>query len=547
MATGPCGRNCAMASEGGAVDADVVIIGAGIAGGLIAHRLAGAGLKVIILEAGPEVTRADLHTRFQEQRSYTPVALDPQSDFAPTTHPVDPDAYLINVGPARYNALMTKAVGGTTWHWTGRCARFADEDFRLRSTFGVGEDWPITYADIEPYYCQAEQELGVTASSSHPSQARRSKTPPMQDFAWPYLHTRLREKLAPYGMIVETDAYARNAREFDGRPACRGNNTCWPLCPIGALYSGIVHVDKARDLGVEVRSRSLVTRLETNGGTSIARARYRRPDGSLGEIQARLFVIAANGMETPKILLASASESLPAGLANSSDQVGRNFMDQATVVTRLVSQEPLFPGRGPVSFVQLRQPDDRSFRKNRALTNLSIENKMSVDEIAGDLRREGLAGDALDKELRFRAMRAFTLFSAAEILPDPNSRIVLDWQRRDSAGQPRMRVAFAVPDYTARGLDFAEGVHREFMEKVGVVRHDGFKGTYFGHHPAGATRMGNDPRRSVVDRACRSHDHPNLFMAGSAVFPTLGGTDEPTLTIAALALRTADAILAAPR
>lgn len=529
------------------MDADVVIIGAGIAGGLIAHRLAGAGMKALILEGGPDVTRAELHTRFLEQRSYTPVALDPRSDFAPTTRYDDPDAYLINVGTTRYNTYMTKAVGGTTWHWTGRCARFADTEFRLRSTYGVGEDWPLTYADIEPYYCQAEHELGVTASSTHPSQARRSRPPPMTDFAWPYFYTTLREKLAPHGFTVETDAYARNSRDYDGRPACRGNNKCWPLCPIGAQYNGIVHIDKARDLGVEVRSQSLVTRLETDGGKSITKAWYRRPDGSLGAVAARLFVIAANGMETPKILLASASEAMPAGLANSSDQVGRNFMDHSSILSKVLAKEPLFPGRGPIAFGQVRQKNDKGFRRDRAITNLSIDNRMSVDEIAGDVLREGLAGEALDRELRFRAMRMFNLFSAAEILPDPHSRIVLDWQRRDSAGQPRMRVAFAIPEYTARGLDFAENLHRDVIEKIGVLQHEVTRGSYFGDHPAGATRMGTDPRRSVVDPVCRSHDHPNLFVAGSAVFPTLGGADEPTLTIAALALRTANAILAAPK
>lgn len=527
------------------MDADVVIIGAGIAGGLMAYRLASAGMKVLMLEAGPDVTRAELHTRFLERRSYTPVALDPLSDYAPTTHPDDPDAYLINAGPVRYNAYMTKAVGGTTWHWAGRCARFADEDFRLRSTFGVGEDWPIAYADIEPYYVEAERELGVSAPSSGPSHARRSHPTPMQDFAWPYLHIRLREKLAPHGMIVETDAYARNSREYDGRPACRGNNMCWPLCPIGAQYNGIVHVDKARGVGVEVRSQSLVTRLETKDGQSITKAYYRRPDGTHGEVMASMFVIAANGMETPKILLASANESLPAGVGNSSGQVGRNFMDQATFVTQLVSEEKLFPGRGPISFVQLRKADDRSYRKHRAITNLSIENKMSLDQVAGETLREGLAGDALDKEVRFRAMRRFNLLSAAEMLPDPDSRIVLDWHRRDSAGQPRMQVTFSIPEYTSRGLDFAEAMHNDVMAKIGTLQHESFKGTYFGHHPAGATRMGNDARRSVIDPVCRSHDHPNLFIASSSVFPTLGGADEPTLTIAALALRTAEAILTA--
>jgi choline dehydrogenase-like flavoprotein len=440
---------------------------------------------------------------------------------------------------------MTKAVGGNTWHWTARCSRFEDEEFKLKSTHGVGVDWPISYADIEPYYVEAEHAMGVTAPSTGASASRRSKPTPMQDFEWPYFYTLMRETLAPYGLIVETEGFARNAREYDERPACQGNNMCWPLCPIGAQYSGIVHIDKARALGVEVRSQSLVTRFEVNNDRRVARAWYRRPDGSSGRVTANAFLIAANGMETPKILLASADETAPSGIANSSDQVGRNFMDHASVKSRLISKDPVFPGRGPIAFGRIRQSSDRSYRRNRAAWGLGIENRMSVDEIAGLVLREGLAGEALDRALRSRAMRAFGLFSEVESLPDPNSRISLDWQRRDSAGQPRMRVKFDISDYTSRGLDSAAGMHDAVAAKIGVSQGETLKGVYFGHHPAGAARMGNDPRASVVNPFCRSHDHPNLYLAGSCVFPTLGGENGPTLTIAALALRTADAILAA--
>jgi choline dehydrogenase-like flavoprotein len=527
------------------MDADVIVIGAGIAGGLVAHRLADQGMKVLVLEGGPDITRAEFHTRFLEKRGYSPVGLDPKSDYAPTTDPDDPDAYLINVGSQRYNCYMTKAVGGTTWHWTGRCARFDDDDFKLHTTHGVGVDWPIGYADIEPYYVEAEHALGVTAPSSGPEAQRRSRPTPMQDFAWPYFYELLNKTLSPHGLTIETGGYARNAREYDGRPACRGNNTCWPVCPIGAQYGGIAHVDKARELGVEVRAQSLVTRLEAGDERRIASAWYRRPDGSVERVRAKTFVIAANGLETAKILLASAGEAAPAGIANSSDQVGRNFMDQVTVLSKVMSAEPVTPGRGPVSFGFLRQSRDKSYRSQYAAWYLTIDNRMSVDEIAGEVLSEGLAGEALDAQVRFRSMRSFTLFSAAETLPDPQSRISLDWQKRDSAGQPRMRVKFDISDYTQRGLDFAARMHEEVADKIGTLKRRTLKNSFFGHHPAGATRMGMEARQAVVDPFCRSHDHPNLYIVGSSVFPTQGGANEPTLTIAALALRTADAILAA--
>lgn len=525
------------------MDADVVVVGAGIAGGLVAHRLAKAGVKVLVLEGGPNITRAELHARYLEKRAYTPTALDPKPDYAPSTEPDKPNAYLINEGTTPYNLHMTKCVGGTTWHWAGGCNRFRDREFRLKSTYGVGVDWPITYAELEPYYGRAEHEMGVSAPSTGQEAERRPFPTPMSDFVWPYFYKHLRDVLAPHGYVVETSGYARNTREYDGRPACRGNNTCWPLCPIGAQYNGIVHIDKARALGVEVRAEALVTRLETNKAHHIAAAVYRRPDGSQRRARAKIFVLTANGLETPKLLLASANESTPAGLANTSDQVGRNLMDHPSVMTVIMSRNPVFPGRGPIAFAKIAGTQDGDYRRHRAAVSISIENRMSVDVITGDVLREGFKGDALDREVRFRALRSFELSGVAEMLPNANTRITLDWQRRDSAGQPRMRVNFSFDTYTRRSLDFIADAHADMVKKIGVLKHRSVKGVYFANHPAGAARMGGDSRTSVVDPECRAHDHPNLYAVSSAVFPTSGGAGGPTLTIAALALRTADSIL----
>jgi len=528
----------------GRLDADVVIVGSGVAGALMAHRLAQAGLKVLILEAGPEVTRAELHAKFARTRTYTPVDLDPRVDHAPTTDPRQLDSYLINVGSAKYNVMMTKAVGGTTWHWGGAARRFYDDDFRLNSAFGVAVDWPLRYAELETYYCEAEQLIGVTAPSHDDEAARRSRPAPMRDFVWPHFYRRLQEILRPHGLEVETLAYARNAQDYQSRPACRGNNTCWPLCPIGAQYSAIVHVDAARALGVEVRSDALAVRLDAGSDRSIGSVVIRRPDGSLQTVTGRYFVVAANGVETPKLLLASRSGRAPNGIANSSNQVGRNFMDHAVLLTRVLSRAALYPGRGPAVFGQLRGLDTGSYRRERAATSMSIENRMSVDEIAGEVLRAGFKGDDCDREVRFRAARTFMMFSEVEMLPRPGNRLSLDWDQQDSAGQPRIRVNLDLDDYTRRSLALMADMHRDLCSKIGTIEATTISDAAFGNHPAGAARMGHDPGASVVDAQCRSHDHRNLFLAGSSVFPTLGGARAPTLTIAALALRTADAIMA---
>lgn len=524
-------------------DADAVIVGSGAAGANVACRLARAGARVIVLEGGPNVTRADLHARFLKTKVYTPVDLDPRVEYAPTTHPDTPDSYLINTGDEPYNLNMSKMVGGTTWHWAGRCHRMLDAEFKMRSIYGVGVDWPFDYGELEPWYSDAEYEFGVSGPGDNISSSRRSRPLPMSDFAWPYFYKKLKAVLAPHGYDLFTANYARNTKVYDGRPACKGNNNCWPLCPIGAQYNAIVHVDKARELGVEVRPQSLVVHLETDAGGRISRAVYRRPDGTLGNVRARIFVLAANGLETPKTLLASRSEAAPDGLANSSGQVGRNLMDHPSVSTQLVSRAPLYPGRGPIVFGELHGPEAGEFRRLRAAAILSIQNRLNVDDITFTALRQGLTGDALDERIRFLATRSFTIASDVEMLPDPDNRIKLDWNRRDSAGQPRMQIRFNLDDYTRQTIEQMAETHLDIGAKAEVVKSETKQAFYHGSHPMGATRMGDDPRTSVVDRDCRCHDHPNLFISSSAVFPSSSGPYSPTLTIVALALKTAGAIV----
>ena len=419
-----------------AVDADVVVVGSGIAGALVAYELARKGIGVLVLEGGPNVERAQLHTNFLGKKAYTPVDLDPRVHYAPTTHPDTPDSYLINTGSASYNMNMTRAVGGTTWHWSARAFRLREVEFRLKTTYGVGIDWPISYSDLEPWYTRAEHELGVSAPSAGAYAFRRSAPTPMRDFVWPDIYRRLRRVLEPHGYEVTAVAHARNTMAYDGRPACQGNNTCWPLCPIGAQYAAIVHVDKARGLGVEFRAQSLVVRLEVDAEGRIGSATYRRPDGTLATVTAKLFVVAANGLESPKLLLASRTTRFPNGLANASDQVGRNLMDRSAVSSNLVSRDPWFPGRGPMSHADILVADEGDFRRNRAAASLSVENWVNVDAITLKALRTGFKGEALDREIRFRALRTFSFSSEVEMLPNAGSRIVLDWQQRDSAGQP---------------------------------------------------------------------------------------------------------------
>jgi choline dehydrogenase-like flavoprotein len=350
-----------------------------------------------------------------------------------------------------------------------------------------------------------------------------------------YLDRVITRRLRAHGFTFLARPTARNSVAYDGRPACQGYSTCSPICPTGAQYAAIDHVRKAEALGVRVVEDALVTRLEVGESRTIRALVYRRPDGVERTLTARAYVVAANGIETPRLMLASRGERTPNGVANSSDQVGRHLMDHPGVSFRMLVPDPVYPGRGPDTTVNCYAFRDGPFRRSRAGWTLSLYNGAHLHDITAELLREGVVPPELDRQIRYRATREIEFDTHLELLPSPDNRVRLDDGRRDTAGLPLVRVHYRIDEYTRRGVDDARQVLRRIARILGAERVRD-RGLFSHHHLIGTTRMGDDPRGSVVDREGRTHDHPNLFIAGSSVFPT-GGTANPTLTIAALALR----------
>jgi choline dehydrogenase-like flavoprotein len=172
--------------------ADIVIVGSGVAGSLAAARLAGAGLKVVILEAGPRVQRASALAQYREALIKIPEAPYPDTPYAPHPKSDDPDHYYLQDGNNKFGSTYLRQVGGTTWHWLGTALRFVPDDFRLRSRFGVGIDWPISYDDLEPWYCEAERELGVAGDPNADLNAPRSQPYPLPPIPLSYADQRPR-------------------------------------------------------------------------------------------------------------------------------------------------------------------------------------------------------------------------------------------------------------------------------------------------------------------------------------------------------------------
>lgn len=527
--------------------ADVVIVGSGISGALLATGLAKAGVKVAILEAGDKVDRTTAVNTYWNAAIKVPECAYPPTPQA--MHPVTNDltSWYLQDGPDNFASTYIKVVGGTTWHWLGTCLRLLPNDFRLKTLYGHGADWPIGYDDLEPFYGAAEQEVGVSGDSASDLGAPRTTPYPMPEIPQTYLDKAYVKALAGTIYDVRSTPQGRNSTDRDDRPGCCGNASCIPVCPVQAKYDATVHLDRAVAAGAALHPKSTAVFVEAGDDGKIAAIRFKRWDGSEGRAVAKLFVLAAHAIETPRLLLNSRSEARPNGVANSSDQVGRNLMDHPTQLSWALTREPVYPYRGPLSTSGIENLRDGPFRKQRGAFRIEIGNDGwswptgAPISTAQDFAAQGLRGKALDQAIYDQTARHVRLASLVEQPPDPGNRVTLDAVQKDVYGVPLPRIAYRIDQYTQDGMAEARKAHEDIFTRLGVSEfHHSFQAQGAGHI-IGTMRMGDDPKTSVVDADLRSHDHANLFVLGSSVFPT-SATGNPTLTIAALALRAVAAV-----
>lgn len=542
-------------------DFDVVVIGAGVAGAMAAYKLAQAKASVLILEAGiRNPARAQLAGAYALAPIKSPHSAYVQAEAdAKAPSPDNATDYFEQAFAdpnKQYKSGYERRTGGSTWHWLGHTPRLIRSDFRMKSQYGGDADfpaamvdWPISYDDLEPWYCEAEKEMGVAGSHAEWNNlfdSPRSKPFPMS-MIWPsysdnWIAGKINgEKFEGAEYLVKSTPSARNSALYDGRPPCAGNSICVPLCPIGAKYDGSVHVAKAVHAGAALWERCVVTMLDKDADGSIHTIHYKTYGGLEQTVTAELVVVAAHAIETPKLLLLS-------GVANRSDQVGRNLMDHLSKSTFGLAPEKLFPFRGPPSTSGLESFREGEFRRKRAGFRVSLNNdgwarkSTPYAEIIDLVTNQKLIGVELQKELFERVTRQVRLSCSVEVAPDPNNRVELS-NFTDALGIRKPKLTFVPPRYSLDGLAQATKTLGDMFRIIGEKNPDlGKDGAYDGAgHIMGTCRMGNDPQASVVDAQCRAHDHPNLFILGSSVFPTVGSPN-PTLTLAALSLRAAQEI-----
>ncbi len=646
-------------SNGASPQYDVVIIGAGVSGNLIAKQLGLAGKKVLILEAGLAVpdSREEYMNNFYLALAKTPESpypalagrtgssenpagklLDPATLPTPratvlglgqppeksyliqaqaTGQNAPPDPKTGEVRGLQFSSTFERNGGGTSWHWLGTSLRELENDIQLYTKYGHGVDWPLTYTELQTLWALAEKEIGVAASvvQQEPLEVVGLEYPEGYQYPMGPIPTSIVDQTVSngvsglqvpgtlpdtpggsdptmYDVFVTPTPAGRNSEPYDDRRVCAGNTNCIPICPIQAKWDPTVTLGKALDTGnVTVSYQSVAYNVGVNGNSVTGVDYYvwsRDDQGKLQKVSksvtAKIYVLACHAIENAKLLLLSNNQK---GIANKSDQVGRNLMDHPLYLSWALAPQPLWGYRGPLATAGIESLRDGEFRKYRSSFRMEIGNEgwnFSVgdpyttarDFITGTndskLNTGGpngtpqrLGGTALALQLNNLLTRQFRIACMFDQSPLADNRVTLDVDpntgkpnHTDGLGIPRPKVEYGFDPYTMEGFRMAAYVcsaiykqmgAQEFTKtSVGATGDFSYRGQdyhYYGAgHVVGTHRMGTDPCKSVVDASQRSHDLPNMWVVGSGSFPTVC-TANPTLTLMALAFKSADSIIAA--
>jgi quinoprotein glucose dehydrogenase len=516
------------------VESDICIIGSGITAAMVAEKLTDQhNAKIVVVEAGDDTV--PLAERTKNRQRFL--------DYGESPWGVDH----IDGQSAEGIQSRSMQVGGLAMHWGGVTPRFSPEDFRVKSLYGVGHDWPITYDDLDPSYQEAEERLGVAGEQGPPAHDPRGKPYPMPPLPLTYNLVLLKEWGEKTGIAFTSQASAKNSRPYKGRAACCRNDTCTPICPIGAKYSPDFTWDALRKANrVDLVTRTLVRKLVLEpGSTRVSHAiatNRDRPNESV-EFHARTFVVACGYTWSAHLLLLSTDPRFPAGLANKSGHVGRYLTGHRNVGGYVRLPIKLFPGINEQHSIVSKQfmrpgPLEKYMRHDLRIWESSNGRAPRVRNDAGDL----LLGDDIMKDWRSRTTTGTARVRAYyDVIPDKESALTLDPTAKNPWGDPNPKLSFKdSPESVDLRRPTEDSIRALFekMARVGNGELTGVRSDSFQDHPGGGCRMGNDPATSVVDSYGRTHDHENLFVVGAPTSVS-GGCANATLTFVALGLRSA--------
>jgi choline dehydrogenase-like flavoprotein len=516
------------------MEADVCIVGSGISAAMVAEKLAEERTaSILVVEAGDDVQpRQDWYPL---RRRFTDYGENPW----PRDHLDDMDVDGIQ--------SRSMGVGGLAMHWGGVTPRFSPEDFQTKSLCGVGEDWPITYDDLEPFYHEAEVRLGVAGEQGPASLDPRSRPFPLPKLPLSWNLERLQAWVADAGIPTWSQPSAKNSVPYKGRNACCRNDTCFPICPVGAKYSPDMSWTPLRaSRRVTLLPRTLVRRLvpaADGNRIEVAQAVSRDRPGEVLELRARTFVLAGGYVWTPHLLLLSSSARFPDGIANRSGHVGKYLAGHRSVGGYIALPLRLYPGineqHSLVTKHFMRKPRyERYLRHDLRVWESAVDRGPRFRSDDGTL----LLGDAQMADWRARtATGTARVRCYYDVIPARESEVTLDPSRRNVHGDPLPRLSWHDAEVSRNLRGWSEERIRELFDtlaRAGGGRVLRTSSDAFQDHPGGGCRMGSDGATSVVDSHGRSHDHDNLFVVGA---PTMvsGSCANGTLTFCALALRSA--------
>jgi choline dehydrogenase-like flavoprotein len=497
---------------------DVVVVGSGPCGALVAHDLAAAGFSVTILEAGKRLDPA-IDLRNRESNGGRILWNEPR----------------VYSGKGSVVPKAGLAVGGGTLAWLGVMPRFHRADFKTHSTEGVGADWPISYDALRPHYTTVEREFGL-AGECGPFAPEQYELPmPAHRMNW---HAQVLARGArKAGASPFAPPIAINSVEYDGRPACNYCGWCASGCGTGAkATSAGTYLPKAEKLGAKLISEAFVHRVDYDAKTGRAMGvSYIDSTGLERCVSAKLVILAAHALETPRILLLSE-------IANSSGHVGRNLMSHPTWQVFGTFDEPVNAFKGmQMGHVMVQDFYAPNPKNDYARGFILLSYMMTPITFAN------LSGSCFGAELKdFLYDYPFTAawWAHAEGLPHPDNRITLDPESKDARGLPVAHLHYEWRDNDVRVAAAARDKAAESMSASGAKKVR--IGLNYGAHAMGTCRMGKDPNDSVVNEFCQSHDVPNLFICDTSVFVTGSGLN-PTLTAMAIAKRSVAYIKEAAR
>jgi choline dehydrogenase-like flavoprotein len=533
-------------------EVDFVIVGSGAAGGVLAKELSANGFRVVVLEQGPYLTENDF--THNEVKVFAEHGLTNNPKLQPNTFRKSAE----DKTNVQQTVMYGRCVGGSSVHFTANFWRFHEIDFVEHSKVGDipganFADWPITYADLEPYYTKVEWEIGVSglagASPFDPPRSKPYPMPPLPVKGSGVIFERAASKLG-YHPFPAPMAILSQPRP--GRSACMNCGFCLGFgCEVGAKSTALSTVVRmAEKTGrCEIRPNCYVHKIETDKNGRATGVVYFDAQKNTQLQRAKAVILSANGAETPRLLLLSASSQFPNGLANSSGYVGKNLMPNSSAIAFGVFDEPLNDYKGFCVSRIFHDFYELDANKLGFHGGGGLDARFDLSPLAFAL--SALPPDTphwgkdFKKTLAQNFTRTMEIFCHGTSLPVETNSISLDADVKDAWGLPALRMTFRDHPDDLKLATWMQARAMEILDAAGAKTKWSNPVTeqQFAVHLLGTCRMGNDPKKSVINTDHRTHDVPNLFLCDGSSLVT-SGRGQPTMTIQALSYRAADRITA---